>query len=157
MIFGNLSCGSNILRYCYIEQEIWWTELVASVFYSSFWLPPVHGFFLVNIHLGFGSCYIGLNTLEPCQIYRFPEQSCNNILLHVHMEGNQLHKLNKCRCCKMILFYFLLWSLEKKFNFIHQDIYTTTAFWSLSTSIYPSISCLCSCSSFMPSTCSYHL
>lgn len=40
--------------------------------------------------LGIGTHNFGFNTLESCQVCWSEQQSCNNILLHVYMEGNHL-------------------------------------------------------------------
>lgn len=68
-----------------ISFKAWWCFDSLVQFYSCLKFDSnLHGFVL-----GIGSCHLGINIVEPCQICRLDEQSFNNFLLHVYLEGNQ--------------------------------------------------------------------
>lgn len=70
--------------------------------------------FCVCIGLGFGTCNFGFDTLESSQICWSQQQSCNNNLLHVYMEGNCLSQLLNASAVRKNISKIKSWPVPKK-------------------------------------------
>lgn len=102
--------------------------------------------------LGFGSFYIGWNSLEPCQVDWSDEQIGNHLILHVYLAGKPLVKI-----CTILYSHYPIPKVIVPTQILYcRLIEILICSWLLKI-IHFLGTMLCCCSSFMPSTCSYHL
>lgn len=94
IILGSLNLGSLMYSRMWLFCPQWDSNmrpLPLKILINSF----------LSTGLGVGTCRFGFDSLDPSQVCWSKQQSCNNILLHVYMEGN----LSDCKYCRK---YFVL-------------------------------------------------